>query len=141
MSPPRWISARDEFVALALKSGLVAEDDVVPLLKDLDQEAEDGMPFSATLSAFCTRVIALGLLTCWQCEKLRRGQYKSFLIGDYRILDRLLTDDQASRYLAREQASGELVEIDVRFPDADENGLGAPQWEVVRTYSTPQSTT
>ena len=96
MAEPK-ISDADEFIDLAIRSRLVGRDDI-----DRAREAAlSADNTSITLDRLCESLVAQNLLTAWQCEKLRNGQYKGFFFERrFELMDRLGNDDNSVRYLA-----------------------------------------
>ncbi len=89
------------------KSGLIAQDELDRRLSDFGKPNpfEPGYPLGA-LTRLVDQLVAEGLLTIWQCDKLRDGKWKGFFLDGYKVLSHLNTDDSYSYYLAEDVATG-----------------------------------
>jgi hypothetical protein len=111
----RWIDRLDDFVRLTVDSGLVDARGMEQCLARFHKVESRSSPFGDTITAFSAFLVTHDVLTCWQIDKLRRGQYKGFYdIPDYRLLDRLgdVAHDRAGTHLA-ESREGEVVVLEV----------------------------
>ena len=85
------------FVELLQKSGLVPDSVLRDALTQLKDE-NSGEPLSDT--DFVTRrLIDMGMITQWQCDKLLGQKYKGFFLGKYKILGHIGTGGMSSVYL------------------------------------------
>jgi eukaryotic-like serine/threonine-protein kinase len=77
----------DVFVDLVRRSGLVEKGQLNAVLLDLKKEA--GNQPIADSDCVADRLIAYGVITRWQAEKLMEGRHKGFFLGKYKLLDHL----------------------------------------------------
>jgi serine/threonine protein kinase len=59
------------------------------------------------------KLVAAGLLTRWQCDKLLEGRHKGFFLGKYKLLDLLGSGGMSSVYLAEHVLMQRRVAIKV----------------------------
>ena len=71
------------------------------------------VPPDAGPDAVFARLTADGLLTPFQAERLAAGKFKGFVIGGYRLLDRLGAGGMGTVYLAEPTAGGDRVAVKV----------------------------
>lgn len=107
MSKPTF----DTFLDLVRRSGLVERDQLDGVLLDLKQRA-DGRPNNDP-DLLAEKLTDAGLLTPWQCEKLREGRHKGFFLKKYKLLDHLGTGGMSSVYLAEHVLMQRRVAIKV----------------------------
>jgi len=86
------------FIELVKKSSLVDGDRLSQAVagfrgKNEGEAAENGDKLADYL-------VASGLLTRWQCDKLCTGKYKGFFLGKYKLLEHIGTGGMSSVYLA-----------------------------------------
>jgi serine/threonine-protein kinase len=85
------------FVELLQKSDLVPDTVLRDALTQVKKE-NAGKPLADT--EFVTRrLIDMGMVTQWQCEKLLSQKYKGFFLGKYKILGHIGTGGMSSVYL------------------------------------------
>jgi len=97
----------DEFLLVARASGLVDADKLDAAVAPWAAEA--GPVPEACYQAVCDQ----GLLTPWQLEQLRRGRYKGFVLGKYKLLRLLGAGGMSSVYLAEHMSLHNKVAIKV----------------------------
>lgn len=106
----------EEFWKLVADTGLVDHDQLEGLRRDFGRESlAPGMTGDAVTEAIAKWLVRRQVLTSWQARQLARGSRGPFLLGDYRLLERL--DDsplrtsgaKATLLRARHQASGRGV--------------------------------
>jgi serine/threonine-protein kinase len=84
------------FVKCLRRSGLVDEDRVTSLLRQLSSEGVDvDQP-----RAIATALVHNGTLTQWQAENLLQGKHRGFILGKYRLLALLGRGGMCAVYLA-----------------------------------------
>jgi hypothetical protein len=101
-----------------VRSRLLTEQQATNVVAQFrDSLAATSLP--ETITAFCSCLVAAGHITTWQCEKLRKGQWKGFYdLAGFVLLDNLGNDDSTfGYYLARDTTSGELVCLKVTPPN------------------------
>ena len=102
------------FLELLERSGLSTRNEARRLFEEFRERVSDThMP---DITAFCTFLVATETLTTWQCEKLRNGQWKGFVLDDFVLLDKLGSDADFGYYLGRD-ADGSFVRLKVTPPD------------------------
>jgi serine/threonine protein kinase len=106
----------EEFWKLVADTGLVDHDQVEGLRRECGRESlAPGMTGDAVTEAIAKWLVRRQVITGWQARQLARGSRGPFLLGDYRLLERL--DDaqlrtsgaKASLLRARHQPSGRGV--------------------------------
>lgn len=105
MDPNRWIWNGDTFVASLVASQLVDQKRAASLSEEFRQSGSSNL----TITGFCDFLISKGVVTYWQCMKLRNDQYKGFFCGEYVIIDYLSSNNVSSLYVARHVKTGEVV--------------------------------
>jgi hypothetical protein len=110
-TPPPSITQCDSFLGLLLASGLVSFSDLREACASFDTSRND----EAALEELCNHLIALQLVTDWQCSKLRSGKWKGFYLDDYRLLAQSEPSDSSNRkYVAEDVSTGTQVILQVR---------------------------
>jgi eukaryotic-like serine/threonine-protein kinase len=116
MSSSPWSTPIDRFLALTLASGLLRTDDLQNALDDFGRDATVSADNDDALVTFCDYVIAHDILTQWQCDKLRNGQYKGFFLDGFKILDYTGTGESYSTFLAEDSATKRHVALIITPP-------------------------
>ena len=96
-----------EFLAVIRRSRLVDADRLASATTawtDPDAPLPEELPRS---------LVAAGLLTDWQVGQLRKGRYKGFMLGKYRLLQLLGAGGMSSVYLAENTTLHQRVAIKV----------------------------
>lgn len=106
----------EEFWKLVADTGLVDHDQLEGLRREFGRESlAPGMTGDALTEAIAKWLVRRQVLTIWQARQLARGSRGPFLLGDYRLLERLddaivrTTGAKASLLRARHQPSGRGV--------------------------------
>jgi serine/threonine-protein kinase len=106
----------ENFWKLVADTGLVDHDQLEGLRREFGRESlAPGMAGDAVTEAIAKWLVRRQVLTIWQARQLVRGSRGPFLLGDYRLLDRLddailrTTGAKASLLRARHQPSGRGV--------------------------------
>ena len=99
----------ESFAAHVKQSGLVTEEQIKRLWKELQQQGID-VEDSRILS---DEMVNRNLLTRWQVDKLLQGKHKGFFLGKYRLLSHLGTGGMSSVYLAEHVVMRRRVAIKV----------------------------
>jgi eukaryotic-like serine/threonine-protein kinase len=102
-----WSSDREKFLALLFASRLFD-------LHGLEAAIEGQQ--TSDLAQLCEHLMSRDLLTKWQCDKLRNGQYKGFFLGGFRILDHV--SEEGCLYRAEECSTRRKVTLSVQ-PNAE----------------------
>jgi len=97
------------FLSLVKKSGLVAPDQLARFINDVKRE-QGGPPDDKLLGNL---LVAAGLVTPWQNDKLQAGRHKGFFLGRYRLLTLLGTGGMSSVFLAEHTLMRRRVAIKV----------------------------
>ncbi|MBN2294024.1 MAG: hypothetical protein JXM70_16480 [Pirellulales bacterium] len=98
----------NEFLQVLLKSQLLDGDVLKSALNDFRENEAENIP-KDELRAFASYLIVHEYLTCWQCDKLRKGQFKGFFLDDYVFRDHVDCDDKCTRYVAEDIRTGKYV--------------------------------
>ncbi len=101
----------DTFVDLLYRSGLIEKEQLDLALDLVRSEGGGQLPTDAELLAEC--LMAQGLITRWQAEKLLEGRHKGFFLKRYKLLDHLGTGGMSSVYLAEHVLMQRRVAIKV----------------------------
>ena len=101
----------DKFLALVVRSGLVAEDRLAPSVVDWQRHTPED--FHDNAHSCADHLVDAGLLTRWQAKKLLDGRHRGFQLGKYLLLDHLGSGGMSSVYLARHVLMQRLVAIKV----------------------------
>ncbi len=101
-----------DLVALIRKSRLMTDDQINAALGAGDLESPD---------AVIRRLEADGLLTKFQASQLMRGRHKGFVLGKYRLLDRIGMGGMGQVYLAEHTTMQRRVAVKVLPPDRNDN--------------------
>ena len=106
----------ENFWKLVADTGLVDHDQLEGLRREFGRESlAPGMTGDAPTEAIAKWLVRRQVLTIWQARQLVRGSRGPFLLGDYRLLERLddailrTTGAKASLLRARHQSSGRGV--------------------------------
>jgi len=87
---PNHLSELDKFLALTLQSGLLGFDELHSALDKFRRERQVQFKNGRVeLAAFCEYLVNQTLLTRWQCEKLRAGQFKGFFLDHFKLLEQV----------------------------------------------------
>lgn len=98
------VASLEEFVEMIGKSGLIGNDQLQPFLARGDGSSEDPSSLSEAL-------VAAGLLTSWQCDKLLVGKHRGFILGKYKILAPLGAGGMGQVFLAEHRVMRHRVAI------------------------------
>jgi serine/threonine protein kinase len=101
----------DKFLDLVRKSSLVEPDQLDPLLADI--EAKEGKDALKDGQVAADRLIAAGLITSWQADKIMDGRHKGFFLKNYKLLSHLGSGGMSSVYLAEHRHMHRRVAIKV----------------------------
>jgi len=102
---PNWTNDIETFVDYLGHSQIVDPTMAVALRDDFQKSSQPG----ATICDFCSFLIARGVLTYWQCHKLRNAQYKGFVTDDYLIIDYVTCSSEGNVFLARHREKQNVV--------------------------------
>src|SRR4029079_4969351 len=86
----------ESFIGLVKQSGLVDGD----LLNKTWKELKEREPPVADATSAADEMVARGVITCWQADKLLQGRHKGFFLGKYRLLSHLGSGGMSAVYLA-----------------------------------------
>ena len=104
----------DRFLELAGRSSLVSPSQLVDACQGFAVTLDDPQ----ALDDLCRHLMAKGLLTEWQCGKLRAGKWKGFFLDGYCLVGKISQDavNVTSTYLCREANSSRQVAMVVTNP-------------------------
>jgi len=88
----------ENLLGLIERSGLVEQDRLTAAMEALRTRLGGTLPEDSQVVT--DALIADGLLTSWQAEKLLEGRYKGFMLGKYKLLSLLGTGGMSAVYLA-----------------------------------------
>ena len=98
-------SETDKFVVTLLKSGLLDKLCVLDARRAVKAKTES----STELENLCSHLVSNGLITQWQCDKLRVGKHRGFFVDEYKIVDHIGKDYVSTTYMAVNIKSGERI--------------------------------
>lgn len=101
----------EKFVELAIRSRLVSRDQMARALADFRRDVPAER--RADSGALAERLIAAGLLSPWQADRLQEGKYKTFFLGKYKLLGHLGAGGMSSVYLAEHTVMNRRVALKV----------------------------
>jgi serine/threonine-protein kinase len=99
----------DKFVDLVRKSGLVEDDRLNAIRAEVSPDATDDAGSEKLAQALVDR----NLLTPWQCDRLKEGRHRGFILGKYKLLGLLGTGGMSSVYLAEHMLMQRQVAIKI----------------------------
>jgi eukaryotic-like serine/threonine-protein kinase len=108
----------DRFLDVMMRSGLVTLVQLVAACNGFDVLRGD----ESALDDLCRHLVGKGLVTDWQCEKLRMGKFKGFFLDGYCLVRHLRKDETSALYLCREVATGKCMAIRVTPPTHAQDG-------------------
>ncbi|HEX3654557.1 MAG TPA: hypothetical protein VHV55_02055 [Pirellulales bacterium] len=109
------ISNVDQFIDIAVRSQLLDRDQLQRVRTALRSQSENA---AVSTDSFCEALVTQGLMTRWQCAKLREGRYKDFFFEQrYKILEHVGCSREYSRYLAIDLESQTNVILCIYPPD------------------------
>jgi serine/threonine-protein kinase len=103
----------DKFVDLVRKSGLVEEDRLNSVLSEISHRSTDSAGGEGESDPLAEALVERKLLTRWQCDRLKEGRHKGFILGKYKLLGLLGTGGMSSVYLAEHMLMQRRVAIKV----------------------------
>ncbi len=109
MIEDRRVKSIDQFLVLLAQSKLADETQIDALKRQFRNEYLPASDLPDTVTTFCTFVVGQGVLTPWQCEKLRNGQWKGFFLDTYALLDSIGDDHRNNYYLGHDMQSGRFI--------------------------------
>jgi eukaryotic-like serine/threonine-protein kinase len=125
----------DAFTKLIAKSGLVTKVEFQTACADFKVNSNS----ISALDQLCAHLTAKGLLTSWQCEKLREGKWKGFFLDGYCLLSQLSKDMTTSTYLCKEVATGKQAAMSVIPPWFDKTNDGRIHYTIREFPDEPKS--
>jgi uncharacterized protein (DUF608 family) len=130
----RLVEDIDEFLRLVVASHLIQKQQLDRLMHEFRNGNRLASWFGDTITGVAAFLVSRGVLTCWQVDKLRFGQYKGFFeLDGYCLLDCLKYLETTTRYLARRKDDLVPVVIEV-WP-----GPGKVEHRVVEVLQPPAS--
>lgn len=109
-----------DLVDIIRKSQLVSTDQLDLALQETDP-TDPG--------AVVRRLQSDGLLTAFQAEQLLKGRHKGFVLGKYRLLDRIGMGGMGQVYLAEHATMKRRVAIKVLPPDRNKNEFARERFQ------------
>ena len=97
------------FCQVLLASGLIGKTALSEVLSGFRSPGPRDSTCRETLTAFTNHLVALGIITSWQCGKLCNGQYKGFFMDGYKLVDHLGDDNCCNRYLVEDRSGKHVV--------------------------------
>jgi len=123
----------DRFVENLQRSGLVSVAALETLLTRFSRDAFPEGKYPTAITALVDHCIATGILTCWQCAKLRDGRWKGFFLERHAILDYLGHDDAHSYYLVADTKTGTPAVVQT-------DPSQVPIYKIVHEFGPPEFT-
>lgn len=104
----------DEYLHCLRRSGLVPFEKLTDVIARFGQDAEGKVRPPKELGE---QLVAAGLLTQWQHNKLCGGKYEGFVIGRYLLLSHIANGGIAAVFEARHVETGQKVAIKILLPE------------------------
>ena len=98
----------ENYEELVRRSTLVKESDLKRIVAEAVQETGNRNPPAEVLSQ---KLIAAGLLTQWQNDKLMQGKHQGFFLGKYKLLDRIGAGGMGTVFKAEHMNMGRTVAL------------------------------
>jgi len=102
-------SETDEFLALVVRSGLATEASLREVCAEFAAESADESADESELDKLCMQLVAMEILTQWQCEKLRAGKHRGFFLDNYKLMGQVGLEKVSTIYLAVDIDSGKEI--------------------------------
>lgn len=103
----------DKFVELVRKSGLVEESRLNAVLEEVARDTSEADGETLDSLKLAQKLLDEKLLTPWQCDRLKEGRHKGFVLGKYKLLGLIGTGGMSSVYLAEHVLMQRRVAIKV----------------------------
>ena len=103
-------SESDKFLELVLRSGLLDKAEIRRACRDID---------SNSLEELCSHFVRSGLITEWQCNKLKAGRHRGFFFLNYVLQEQVRRDDASTTYLAVDLETNQKVGVRIPSPFHD----------------------
>jgi serine/threonine protein kinase len=139
----------EKFLDLLRQCGLVEPNQLDDVLQQWIDEAGD--EFLSDAEVVASRLVASGLITRWQADKLLEGRHKGFFLGKYKLLGHLGSGGMSRVYLAEHTVLQRPVAIKVlpkdrvkntsylaRFQREARAGAALDHCNIVRTFDVGQ---
>jgi hypothetical protein len=126
----RSVNNITDFSRLIVASGLITDGALDSLLQDFREHFAQGAKYGTSLTAFSTYLVTKNILTCWQNNLLRSGQWKGFFLDQYKLVDRIGDAERCSLYLAEDTTTGESVVLSVTPPSVVPLKDGKPRYSI-----------
>jgi hypothetical protein len=99
----------DEFAELLARSEITTVPQADEYVAQFRAEHPTAGDTSDAITEFCRFLNSDGLVTAWQCEKLKLGRWKGFYLDNYLLLEQVGKGEDNASYKARETTSGNVV--------------------------------
>jgi hypothetical protein len=100
-----------QFVEKLTLSKLLTEQQIAELLHAFRVEQKESRNDKDAVNQFGEFLVSTGSITEWQCNKLKAGKWKGFLLDDYLLLDNVGKDQTTVSYKARDISDGSIVRL------------------------------
>jgi hypothetical protein len=99
----------DDFVQFLSRSEVTTAQQAIEYVAQFNAEHPEAIKAQKALDKFCDYLICTGLVTAWQCKKLRLGRWKGFYMDNYLLLEQVPYDQVNLAYKARDSTTGDVV--------------------------------
>src|SRR5262245_36155167 len=111
---PERIKTVDALASILVRSQLSTQQQVEELTDRFQKRHQESRN---DVTEFSSYLVGCGVLTAWQCEKLRNGQWKGFFdCPGFVILDQLSAGERLLYCLARSTDDNRLARISIAPP-------------------------
>ncbi len=136
MQSPTRPTNIDEFIALAVKSGLRTDPELQAVRKSFRERIQS--PFEnlgAEMRGFCDFLVSSGRLTLWQCDMLLHGRFRGFFADfRFRLLHPVTRDETYLKFAAEEIQTKRQAVIRIMAPSAGLPEGRHPTFEIEEMY-------
>ena len=102
-------------------SGLLNSDQMTIVRKRFSSTVGNA-PTDVSAREIMIWLLKQGLITPWHAEKLIQGRFRGFVLGDYKLLNRVARGGMSTIYAAQDKKSGEIHALKVLPISKTDNG-------------------
>ena len=121
----------EKFLNLAMRSGLLQSAGLAGAFERFQRQPNLLAKSDSIVGGFCEFLTQEGILTRWQCDKLREGRYKGFFLDNLKLLRHVGCVGQCAMYEADDTLQKRRVVLRVYPPTVVPRKDGKPHYEIV----------